>query len=130
MKLAIATDDYKVVTGHVGRCKGFLVIDVEDGEIKNVEERPNTFTSHHRQEGGSHRHGNGHGAGHGHHRLAEGLSDCSHLICCGCGWRLVDDLKQFNIEPVLTNEQDAREAAIKFEKGELDIFEDNVCTAH
>ena len=134
MKVAIATDDYKNVTGHVGRCEGFLVVTVENGEVKETEQRENSFTNHGR--GG---HGNGHGHGHHHHgeehktgheRLAEGIKDCSHLICHGVGWRLVEDLTNAGIKPIITSELDAIEAAKKMENGTLEILDDAECRAH
>ncbi len=130
MKVAIATDDYKSVTGHVGRCNGFLIVTVENGEIKETEERENKFTNHGR---GGHDHGQQHhGEEHktGHQRLAEGLKDCSHLICHGVGWRLVEDLTVAGIKPILTNEEDALQAALKLENGTLEILEDAECRAH
>lgn len=130
MKVAIATDDYKSVTGHVGRCNGFLIVTVENGEIKETEERENNFTNHGR---GNHGHGHHHhGEDHrsGHQRLAEGLEDCSHLICHGVGWRLVEDLTVAGIKPILTNEEDALQAAIKLENGTLEILEDAECREH
>ena len=130
MKIAVATDNFKEITGHVGRCKGFLILQVENGEIKNRDERENTFTNHGRV-------GHGHGGSHhseehkrGHERLAESLSDCSHLIGKGIGWRLVNDLKVYNIQPIITSEDDAEMASIKFERGELEILDDSECHAH
>jgi len=132
MKVAIATDDYKSVTGHVGRCNGFLIVTVENGNIKETEERENNFTNHgrgnHGQGHGHHHHGEEHKTGH--QRLAEGLKDCSHLICHGVGWRLVEDLTVAGIKPILTNEEDALQAAIKLENGTLEILEDAECRAH
>ncbi|KUG26804.1 hth dna-binding protein [hydrocarbon metagenome] len=132
MKVAIATDDYKSVTGHVGRCNGFLIVTVENGNIKETEERENNFTNHgrgnHGQGHGHHHHGEEHKTGH--QRLAEGLKDCSHLICHGVGWRLVEDLTVAGIKPILTNEEDALQAAIKLENCTLEILEDAECRAH
>lgn len=129
MKVAIATDDYKNVTGHIGRCKGFLIITVENGEVKETEERENTFTNHGR---GGHGHGHHHGEEHktGHERLADGIKDCSHLICHGVGWRLVEDFSKIGIKPIITNEVDALEAAKKMEAGTLQIYEDAECHSH
>ena len=62
MKVAIATDNYKNVTGHVGRCKGFLIVTVENGEVIGTEERANVFTNHGRGGGNGHHHGHGRGA--------------------------------------------------------------------
>ncbi|MCZ7603433.1 MAG: NifB/NifX family molybdenum-iron cluster-binding protein [Melioribacteraceae bacterium] len=133
MKVAIATDDYKSVTGHVGKCSGFLIVTIENGEVKETEERENNFTNHGR---GNHEHVSGHGHHdseehkNGHQRLADGIKDCSHLICHGVGWRLVEDLTLAGIKPILTNESDAITAAIKLENGTLDILEDAECRAH
>ena len=57
MKVAVATDDFVNVTGHVGRCNGFLVFEIEEGKIVNVENRENNFTNHKRSEHHSHDHG-------------------------------------------------------------------------
>ncbi len=44
MKVAVATDDFVNVTGHVGRCNGFLVYEIEDGKVINVENRENNLS--------------------------------------------------------------------------------------
>ena len=131
MKVALASDDNKTVTGHIGRVRGFIIIQVENGEIKSREYRPNVFTHHGRSENGE-EHGHHHGEehGHGHENLVEGLKDCSHLICTGAGWRVVEDLKKFGIEVIFTTESDAETSAIKFEKGELETDVDGTCRAH
>lgn len=132
MKVAIATDDYINVTGHVGRCEGFLVVTVENGEVKETEKRENNFTNHgrggHQERAQRHQHGVEHKNGHA--RLADGLKDCSHLICHGVGWRLVEDLIESGIKPIITNEVDAVTAAKKFEQGTLEILDDAECRAY
>lgn len=131
MKIAIATDDFLTVTGHVGRCAGFIVYNIEKGEIINEEKRENNFTNH--GKGNSHDHSHSHDHEHGkngHARLAEGLNDCSHLICHGAGWRLVEDLKSGNINLVLTKELDAKTAAINLENGTLIIDDSLTCHSH
>jgi len=125
MKIAVSTDDFNKISGHVGRCKGFLIFTVENGEIKNKEIRENVFTNHgkgrgHHQEGKIEGH-------HSHGILASGLNDCGFLITHGAGWRLVEDLKKEGIKPVLTREIDAEKAAVKLEKGELIIDDDLIC---
>lgn len=137
MKVAIASDDNKTITGHIGRVRGFIIFQVENGEIVSREYRSNVFTRHgrsqHGEEGhGHHHHGEGHGTGggYGHENLADGLKDCSHLICTGAGWRVVEDLKNFGIEIIFTHETDAENAAVKFEKGELELNDNGTCHAH
>ncbi len=125
MKLAIATDDFKNVTGHVGKCNGFLVYEVEDGKIKNVEQRKNVFTNHQ-----MHGHNPNHNHGHSHASLVEGLSDCSHLICTAAGWRLQEDFSKAGKELVFTDEKVAEETALKFLKGTLTINANGACRSH
>lgn len=119
MKIAVSTDDYKNISGHVGRCKGFLIFTVENGKIKYKEIRENLFT-HHRRSSAHHHDGKMDGR-YGYGKLASGLSDCNYLICQDCGWRLVEDLKQAGIKPIITRETDAETAAVKLEKCELEI---------
>ena len=58
-KIAIATNDHKRVTGHIGRCRGFAVYEIDEGKITNKEIRENLFTQH-RKDGHGHQH---HGEG-------------------------------------------------------------------
>lgn len=128
MKIAVATDDEVRVTGHIGRCNAFIVYTLEDSKILKQEIRENTFTRHRHGQQGGHHHGGEHT--HGHTRIIDALKDCEVLIFKSGGWRLVDDLKQNNIVPVLTDEILADDAVIKYVKGELVIKEDNVCKEH
>ena len=127
MKIAIATDDFVNVTGHIGRCNGFLVYEIEGGKIKSVEQRENNFT-HHKMHG--HEHDNNHSHGHSHANLVEGLSDCSHLICSAAGWRLQEDFLNAGKELIFTDEELAEEAALKFSNGTLRINSDGACHSH
>lgn len=130
MRIAVASNDNINVTGHVGRCQGFLIIDVENGEILKKEIRKNSFTDHvlggedHSHNGG---HGSGHGNNDGHKRLAEGLQDCKYLISHGMGWKLVEDIKSYGIEPLVTSELNAEEAAILLEEGRLKMKDNLIC---
>ena len=132
-KLAIATDDQKRVTGHIGRCRGFMIYEIDGEKVINKELRENKFTNH-RMGGGqhhNHREGEAHrGQGHGRHsheHLINGLKDCSYLISSGGGWRVVEDLKQYNIITLFTNEEFIDNAVNKFIKGELKNETDLVC---
>ena len=131
MKIAVATDDFENITGHVGRCKAFMIFTVENGKISQKETRINNFTNHHRNNE-HHGHGHGHKQGHnnGHQRLAEGLKDCEYLICHGCGWRLQEDLKAQNITPFFTTLSLAEEAVVKLEQGKLENNTEWVCNSH
>ena len=133
-KIALATDDQKRVTGHIGRCRGFAVFEIKEGKILNKEARENLFTNHRR--GGAHHHGEGEGHGgqgqgrHSHEHLINGLKDCIYLISSGGGWRVVEDLKQHNITTLFTNEEFIDNAVNKFIKGDLKNETDLVCDDH
>ncbi len=130
MKVAVATDDFANVAGHVGRCNGFLVYEIEDGKVINVENRENNFTNHKRSEHHSHEHGQEHSHGHSHSALVDGLSDCSHLICTAAGWRMQNDFKAVGKELIFTDEKIAEIAALKLVKGSLEINSDGACHSH
>jgi len=131
-KIAIATNDQQRVTGHIGRCRAFMVYEIDGDKVTNKELRENLFTNHKR--GGDHhqhpvhtagRHGEG--DGHRHTHLIEGLKDCKYLISSGGGWRVVEDLKQHNIATLFTDVELIEDAVNKFIKGELKNETDLVC---
>ena len=128
MKIAIASNDLKHVTGHLGRCKSFIIYNAESGKITGKEIRQNTFT-HHSQgnHGEQHHHEHGGGHHHSHAALVDALKDCETVIFQSGGWRVIEDLKAGNIVPFLTDERMADEAAEKYLKGELSQKEDNTC---
>jgi predicted Fe-Mo cluster-binding NifX family protein len=132
-KIAIATDDQKRVTGHIGRCRGFMIYEIADEKVINKELRENQFTNHrmggrnhhHHGEGEAHRK-QGHGR-HSHEHLINGLRDCSYLVSSGGGWKVVEDLKQHNIATLFTDVELIEDAVNKFIKGELKNETDLVC---
>jgi len=137
MKIAVASNDLKHVTGHLGRCKSFIIYNTEEGKVVKKEVRQNTFT-HHAQQGHHHGEGDGNGVGHGHGEghhhshtaLVDNLQDCKTLIFQSGGWPLIESLKQGNIIPFLTNERMADEAVEKYLKGELIESGENACHGH
>jgi predicted Fe-Mo cluster-binding NifX family protein len=130
-KIAVATNDQKRVTGHIGRCRAFMIYEIDGEKIMNKELRENNFTNHRR--GGGHHHGEGEGHGgqgqgrHSHEHLVNGLKDCTYLISSGGGWRVVEDLKQHNITTLFTDLEQIEDAVNKFINGELKNESDLVC---
>ena len=133
MKIAVATNDNKKVDGHVGRCKAFLVFETDGTKIIDTVIRINSFTNHgkhHEHTNENHQSGEGNGHQHNHHNLINGLKDCDALIFNHGGVRLIEDLKAHNIKPILTNEEIAIDAVLKYLSGNLVISEENVCSGH
>jgi predicted Fe-Mo cluster-binding NifX family protein len=128
MKIAVASNDLKRVTGHLGRCKSFIIYNAESGKITGKEIRQNTFTHHSQGDhghNGHQEHGEGHN--HSHAALVEALSDCEAVIFQSGGWRVIEDLKAGNVVPFLTDERIADTAAEKYLKGELQERQENAC---
>ncbi len=125
MKIAVASNDLKRVTGHLGKCKSFIIYNVESGKITGKEIRKNTFTHHRQEVRENHEHDGGHH--HSHAALVEALSDCETVIFQSGGWRVIEDLKAGNVIPFLTEERIADEAAEKYIKGELIESGENTC---
>jgi len=127
-KIAVATNDNVLVAGHVGRCKAFLIYETDGSKIISKEIRENSFTHH--SPNGDHAKDHHHQHGDGHQNLVAGLKDCESLIFNHGGWRLIEDLKAHNITPILTNEEVAENAVLKYLNGNLVISEENVCRSH
>ena len=123
-KIAVATNDLVRVTGHIGKCKAFMVYEIEGDKILNKELRENLFTNHRMNP--SHQHHND--GGHSHTHLIEGLKDCTYLISKGGGWRVVEDLKENNITTLFTDVVLIENAVDKFIKDQLENDEKLVCS--
>ncbi len=122
MKIALATGNYKNVVGHPGRCKGFIVYEIEDGKIINKEERENTF-----QHGHSHEHSHDHEHSHNHEHnhengghgtlgkpIAEMLRDCDYFIAKSMGQGFINQLQSVNVKPAIVEDtNDAETAALQ-----------------
>ena len=122
-KIAVATNDLVRVTGHIGKCKSFMVYEIEGDKISSKELRENLFTNHRMNP--SHQHHND--GGHSHTHLIEGLKDCTFLISKGGGWRVVEDLKQHNITTLFADVELIDDAVNKFIKGELKNDQELIC---
>lgn len=112
MKVAIASDDGKVICQHFGRTRGFAIFQIEDNKVKSKEWVPNTITAHAQGKGGNGGGAQHHGPAHQHSHasILSALQDCQAVISCGMGQRLVFDLQNAGIEPIRTNVTDVDQA--------------------
>lgn len=135
MKIAFITDDGKTISRHFGRAQYYLVIEVEDGEVKNREMREKLghfqFANQgHQEEVHEHEHGHGHshGEGHGmdagshrkHSQMAEAISDCEAIICGGMGMGAYRSMQAFNIKPIVTDKVNIEDALKDYIEGRLE----------
>ncbi len=122
MKIAIASDDGKHIASHIGRAKGFVIVELEGKTIKTQEYRPNTFTGHARGlEHAPHaqdRHG----------PLLNALNDCQVVISHGMGRRIYEDLKHAGFEVFMTNETEIQKVLELYLNGKLIHQPELACT--
>ena len=124
MKIAVASDDEKTIASHFGRTRGFLVFDLDDGNVKTRTYRLNTFTGHARGlEGADHSMDR-------HSPILSALADCGAVISHGMGRRIYEDLKQADMEVFITAETDAESAVALYLRNELDDRPELGCDHH
>lgn len=114
MKIAIASDDGITISSHFGRAKGFVIAEIENGQVKNKQYLPNTFTGHAQglHHGEHTHHGN-------HENIIRALSDCRVVISRGMGRRLYEDLTKAGKEVYVTDELEVDKAIELYLNGRL-----------
>lgn len=122
MKVAIASDDQKTIANHFGRTRGFMIYEIEDGEIKSNYYRENDFTGHARGQFG---HQNGHMNKHA--PVLHALADCSVVCARGMGRRVYDDLASANIQVFVVQEHMLDDAIRNYLNASLQDHPDKSC---
>jgi predicted Fe-Mo cluster-binding NifX family protein len=121
MIIAVATRNGKTVTQHFGRAAHYLVVTVEDGEVTATELRDKaghrTFAGEPHDESGDH--GFGPVADEKHRQMAASVSDCTAVIAGGMGRGAFVGLQSLGLEAVVTDLDDAVEAAVRYAAGDL-----------
>lgn len=92
MRIAFPTRDYRTITGHFGKMKGLLVLDIDAGVEVGREQRDMSDMAHH-----------GHGHGGKAEFIFENLADCDVLIAGGMGTSMVQHIEATNTQIVLTD---------------------------
>ena len=115
MKIAIPTNDGINISAHFGRCREFLIFEVQNGQVKLIETRINA---------GCHEHGSGSSDGgaqqHSHSGFVERLRDCDTVLCGGIGAGAVEALKAGGIPVVLVDTAGSAEQIVTaFQSGTL-----------
>lgn len=132
MKVAVATNNYKNIVGHVGMCKGFILYEVENGNILERKEIVNPFSKVNEEKGLSshHEHNselhNRDGENHHHHNhadLGEALKGMDFMLCKKAGPGLVQSLASVGIRVLFTEERFGYDAVIKLANKTLKVFD-------
>jgi len=126
MRIAVPTNDGVSISEHFGRSQGFLVFEVENGQIRAREVRPNTAQHSHQQ--GSCAGGSGGHEPHSHAGILTSLAQCDVVICAGMGSRAADALRAGGIATVIASASGPAEAIVgAYLKGELPTAEQGSC---
>ena len=128
MKVAIATDDGRVVSQHFGRALQYAVVTVENGRIVASELRAKD-SNHGR---GDHEHdasepGGSRGPEHTgpeaqarHTLMLASIEDCACVVAGGIGWGARDQMSALGITPIVTTLTSVEDAARACATGEIE----------
>lgn len=135
MRIAIASDDGKQVAFHLGRCKGFVVSELENEQELQRRYVENTFArTHHFSRRHLHQHEDQHSHHHNNHHNHRGLFDildgCDMVISRGMGLRLYEDLKTHGFHVVTTKVATVDEVIQQVISGTLQNEAENGCCLH
>ena len=117
----MASNDEIKIASHLGRTNGFVIVDLEDGKVKDRQYRKNDFTGHKRGMMSS-----GHDPGRFDPTLVA-FKDCDAIISHGMRRRLISDLEVPGIETYLTEEEDVAKAINLFAEDKLDNNPEKGC---
>jgi predicted Fe-Mo cluster-binding NifX family protein len=114
-RIAVASDDGENIAQHFGRCRMFLIYEVDESGYRRCVVRVNEFTGHSKGECGDSTLNRFH-----HTTIIEGLKNCVAVISRGMGRRAMMDLKQAGIKPLfITRETNADGALEDYIAGRL-----------
>jgi len=129
MKIAVASSDGVSISRHFGRSACFIVFHTDEGKVVKKEIRENRYSPHAlgqcNAKGDEHGHHHDHAHDHQHHAhshtgLINALHDCDTVICCGMGFRAVEDLRGAGINPYIIETELTPDDAVQiFLSGEL-----------
>ncbi len=102
MKVAIASDDGKMISSHFGRALGFVIFNLDEKRIINQEYRNNLGKS--KGECGSCDHAT----------MINNIKDCQVVISYGMGQKIYQDLIKNKISAIVTEEKNVKDAINKF----------------
>ncbi len=124
MKIAVITDDGRVISQHFGRAGYYMVITIEDGQIVDRELRNKIGHSHfvnqpHEAEAPGQPHGMGEESHNKHIQMSDTIADCEALLCGGMGMGAYQSMASRGIKPVVTDITEVDRAALAYASGEI-----------
>ena len=119
MRIAVATEDRIIVSGHVEKCNGFLIFDIEKGKILAEEYRKNICMNQVIDENQyvQDEHDRAFKEQNEYKNVAEELVDSQYLIALGLEKNLNNVFHALGIKTIVTAELNAKSAALMLEHG-------------
>jgi len=125
-KIAVATDDKKLISDHLGRAEYFAIYTISADSILDKKYIKNIFTPHKKVKGNDN--SSRERARHEHNDLIAALSECELVLSRGIGKRMARDLQIAGINGYVVVEEGAMDEIIeKYIRGELLIDRDGGC---
>ena len=113
MKIAVVTDDEKIISAHFGKASKYVVYSVENGKISGLEIREKTgqcksgedhhSISHHHNDEKDGGRGMGKNAEDKHQRMFANILDCDILLARGMGRGARLGLESSGLKPIITD---------------------------
>ena len=124
MKIAVISDDEVDISQHFGRAPYYVVVTIEDGKIIAKETRSkaghHTFAAHEPPKlAPGDRHGYDAGSQSRHVAMADAISDCQVVLTGGMGWGAYEAMRDYGIEPIVTDVKNINEAVELYLVGKL-----------
>jgi len=120
MKLAFSSNDGTTISGHMGRAKGFVIVEVNDKGINSQTfvENKMDHGDHHHHHNHNHDHGGHH---HSHAPIIDALRGVDAVFSHHIGPHLIAELDQNKIKAYLIREKEINQAAVKFINNQLEV---------
>jgi len=128
MRIAVPTNDGKLISEHFGRSAAFLMFDTDNGAIKSSESRSNEMKHTHAR--GACGHNAAENQPHSHAGILASLEGCDVVICSGMGQRAATALRENGIQIVFAPPGPAAETVVRYLAGELPAVDGSFCQCH
>lgn len=131
MKVAVATQDGKTVAQHFGGAPLYAVFSIESGEVISREVRPKAAHQHHTGHSQHEAHfGEEHTLASAEHvthaTMVQNIADCDVVLAGSMGRGAYEALKDYDVEPILTDITSIEEAVAAYIAGKLENLSERV----
>lgn len=120
-KIAVASDDGRIVSQHFGRARGYVVLTLENGHVEKREFRDKLshmdFGNEHHH---THQYGVGTGDEHRHGMMFAPITDCEVCVVGGMGVGAYENLRSIGIQPIVTDLKSIDETVQAFIENRLE----------